>query len=423
MLPGARRDLLRTWSTIMSVEETRAGRRAAPKWLLYSATALLLLLAAGYLARWGRGDGLDLRVYRAGIASWRSGHNPYDGSFTVYHLHFTYPPFALLVLSPLTWSPFAITQIVLWCLSIGALAGAIYVVSLRGKCRGGRRLLAWSLGWASLAVLVVEPVRSTLNYGQINTLLLGLVVVDLLVLPSRQRGLLVGVAAAIKLTPLIFLFMPLLERDWKTFGRGIASGAGTTGVMWALWPNAVQAYWTHDVFDASRVGTIAYVGNQSLYGDLHRWPLPSGGVPIVWLGLAFLTTVMGLALTRRCLAGQRRVAALLSLAFTGLLVSPISWTHHWVWVALIPPLLMVDHRQVPARSARVLLWLLFALSVLAPYWWFRTGTPSRYLGDSLSLTALIVLTAWTWAEYRHPIPDFRQRTMEIASNTSSGLTD
>src|SRR5665811_763705 len=54
-------------------------------------TVLLVLLAAAYLAHWARGNGLDLRVYRAGIDSWRSGHNPYLGAFTIHHLHFTYP--------------------------------------------------------------------------------------------------------------------------------------------------------------------------------------------------------------------------------------------------------------------------------------------------------------------------------------------
>jgi alpha-1,2-mannosyltransferase len=392
----------------MSVDGDIGGGRAAPQWFLCPVSGLLVLLAAAYLAHWGRGDGLDLQVYRAGIEAWRGGHNPYAGRFTVHHLRFTYPPFALLALSPLAWTSFAVAQAILWLLSVGALAGATYVVSLRCGRRGGKRLVAWSLGWASLAVLVVEPVRSTLDYGQINTLLLCLVVVDLLVVPSRHRGILIGVAAAIKLTPLIFLFMPLLERDWKTFGRGIAGGLGATAVMWALWPNVVRTYWAHDLFAAKRVGNIAYVGNQSLYGDLHRWPFPPAGLPAVWLGLAIATAVIGLALTRRCLAQQRRVAAMFALAFTGLLVSPVSWTHHWVWVALIPPLLLLDHRQVPARSARKVLWLLFALGVLAPYWWFTTGAASEYLGDSLSLTALAVLAAWTWIEYRHPTAGPRQ---------------
>lgn len=382
----------------MSIEVPRSNRQATTKSrpLTPLVTGLLVLIVTGYLVHWVRKDGLDLQVYRAGISAWLDGHNPYNGAFTVHHLSFTYPPFALMALSPITSAPFAATQVVLSVLSIGALAVAVYVI-----CgRGGRDLFLQSLGWTCLAVLIVEPVRTNLDYGQINTLLLCMIVVDLMVVPQRHRGWLIGLAAAIKLTPLVFLAVPLLERDWKTFSRGIAGAVGASGLMWLFWPNVSRTYWTKDVFEVKRVGGVASVGNQSLNGLLHRWPFPSIGESILWVVLSIATLMMGLYVAWRCQGSGRHVGAILSLALVGLLISPISWTHHWVWVALIPPVLLKVPEQVASRLVRVILWLLFGVSVLAPYWWFPPGMAQHYLGDSLSLLAFILLVVWSAVEYR-----------------------
>jgi alpha-1,2-mannosyltransferase len=367
-----------------------------PKWVTPAVTCVLVLVTSAYLVHWARKDGLDLHVYRAGISSWFDGRNPYDGVFTLHHLSFTYPPFALLALSPLNWASFAFTQSVLWVVSIGALAIAVYVIS----GRGGRTLVAPSLSWACLAVLVVEPARTNLDYGQVNALLLCMILVDLLVVPRRHRGWLIGLAAAIKLTPLVFLAIPLLERDWKTLSRGIAGALGATGLMW-LWPNVSRTYWTRDVFDVKRVGGVAFVGNQSLNGMFHRWPFPFTGEFSLWIVASLATLSMGLYVASRCLKQNRVAAAILCLAFVGLLISPISWTHHWVWVVLIPPILLATPDQMPSRSVRTGLWILFAVSVLEPYWWFPRGADSHLLGNSLTLLTFIFLTVWSTIEYRN----------------------
>ena len=375
------------------------SRRAVPLSLTYVVTGVLIVAAALYLMHWGRAYGLDLQVYRDGIASWRSGHNPYDGVFTIHHLHFTYPPFALVALSPLTWAPFGVTQVVLWVLSVSALALAVYVVCRRGGWTSGRALVARSIGWASLATILLEPVRTTLDYGQINTLLLGLVVVDLLVMPKRHSGWLVGLAAAVKVTPLIFVAMPLLERDWKAVARSLGALAATTGLTWLFWPNATRTYWAHDLWAAKRVGRIAYAGNQSLSGMLHRWPFPSDGQAGILLVLCGAAVLMGIYVAHRRLSQGDRAEAMLALALVGLLISPISWTHHWVWVALIPPLLLTDRGRSLRGPTRSALWGLCAVSILAPYWWFSTGLAAKVLADSLVLTGLGVLAVWSRCEY------------------------
>jgi alpha-1,2-mannosyltransferase len=375
-----------------------------PTPLTYVMAGVLTVAAAVYLAHWARGDGLDLRVYRDSIASWRGGHDPYNGTFTAHRLHFTYPPFALVALAPLDGASFACTQIILWVLSILALAVAVYALCRCSRIRGGGVLAAQSLGWSSLAVVVMEPVRSNLDYGQINTLLVALVVVDLLVLPRRHSGWLIGLAAAVKVTPLVFLALPLLGREWKVVARGFGALAGTTGLMWLFWPAVARTYWSSDLFAAKRVGTVAYAGNQSLYGLLHRWPFPSNGQTVVWLLLCGAAVVMGLAVAQHCLAHDQRAAAMLSLALVGVLISPISWTHHWVWVALIPPLLLADGAHAVPEPARTALWTLCGVATLAPYWWFTSGLPSELLANSLLLTGLGVLVVWSYTLFRTRVP-------------------
>ena len=193
--------------------------------------------------------------------------------------------------------------------------------------------------------------------------------------------------------------MAPLPRAGPSDSGGVHGVEATIGER-DFWPIVSRTYWTKDVFVTRRIGDIASVGNQSLNGLLHRWPFPSSGQSSLWVVLCIATLIMGLYVARRCLAQGRRGAAILSLAFVGLLISPISWTHHWVWVALIPPVLLKVPKQVPSRLVRAILWLLFTVSVLAPYWWFPPGTAQRYLGDSLSLLGFILLVVWSADEYR-----------------------
>jgi alpha-1,2-mannosyltransferase len=384
----------------MTIRTRTTRERSLPRGLPPVVTGLLVLLAAAYLARWARHDGLDLQVYRAGISSWRAGHNPYDRTFTAHHLEFTYPPFALVFLSPLAWTSSFVTQVALWTASVLALTVSVYVVCLQAGGKEGWRLASNAFGWVAFASIVFEPVRSTLDYGQINAVLLCLVVVDLFVVPRRHRGWLIGLAAATKLTPLVFLALPLLERDWKTVVRGVGAALGATGLVWLVSPGVARTYWTADVFAARRAGNVGYVGNQSLYGLLHRWPFPSTGQPYLWAVLAGAVTLLGLYVARQCLRDGRRVAAMLALAFVGLLVSPISWTHHFVWIVLLPPFLVAGGARTLHRGTNAVLCFLCAVAVLAPYWWFSAGVPADVFDDTLGLSALVVLAVWCCDEHR-----------------------
>lgn len=202
--------------------------------------------------------------------------------------------------------------------------------------RGTRRLAAAAITAAIL--LWTEPVQETLRFGQINLLLLALVLADLARAPgARLRGCGVGLAAGLKLTPAIvipYLFLTGRVRE----GRNAVLALGTSLFLaFAVLPRESLRYWGGLFFDDTRVGPVQMPGNQSLHGLLirftHQMPPPGP----VWPALAGAVGVGGLALAAIIGRGRpgdprRDLAGLCVTALTGLLVSPISWTHHWVWI-------------------------------------------------------------------------------------------
>jgi alpha-1,2-mannosyltransferase len=374
----------------------------------YVIAAGAAIAAVAYLSIFGRRYGLDLRVYRDSVDYWRSGRNPYLATFTESRLPFTYPPFALVALSPLTWASFHITQWLLWVASIAAATASVVLVLRDRGLAVTKRLWCEALAWSCVSVMVLEPARSGVDYGQIECILMFVVVADLLLVPPRYRGILTGFAAAVKLTPLIFILAFVLSRDSKSVARAVASFLGWTALSWLFWPGLSHLYWFHDVSQPSRDGSIAYSGNQSWYAILHRAPFPAGGSELAWLVLSLLTLAVAAFVAWRCVNVSQKAFAMVSIALAGLLVSPISWTHHWIWVMLIPPMLVCRRSPDVPRSVRMLLWGLVALTIAAPYWWFSHGIPGDVFDAVLPLWASAILVFWgaigfrTWRGNRKP---------------------
>jgi alpha-1,2-mannosyltransferase len=218
-------------------------------------------------------------------------------------------------------------------------------------------------------------VRSTVYLGQINLVLLAIVAWDLLRPAHRWTGVGVGLAAGIKLTPLIFAPYLLLTAQFRAALVASATFAGTVLVGFALSPGNSRAYWLHATFATpSRVGSTTVVGNQSLRGTLARWLGEAATVP--WLGVA---TLLGVAALLVAAAAHRRGDEVLGTAITGLAaaaVAPFSWPHHWVW--FVPLALFL----AAARSWVALLAL--SAATLA----FVTDAPSRSSG-AITGTGLI----------------------------------
>ncbi|MFD4252646.1 glycosyltransferase 87 family protein [Amycolatopsis thermoflava] len=354
-------------------EYCAVGRR-----VLATGVAIEVVLV-GILLAWKRLDGLDLDVYRLGAQAFFDRGDPYgplpptrNGTL----LPFTYPPFAAFVFAPLLVIPPDVALVGITVVSVVAL-GAVLVLCFS---RYDRRLHVF--GGAALIVQAValfsEPVRATLGFGQINLLLVLLVTVDALA-PVRRRGFLVGLAAAVKLTPAAFVLFFLLRKDFRAAGRAVATFACCAALAWAIAPQASVTYWTKLVFQGERVGDPGYIGNQSLHGLLARLGAPTWA----WLVAVAVTLVVTALVMRRADA----VVALLACAVGALLVSPVSWTHHWVWAApVIGALTWRGRRFRPlVLGTAALATVVF---VVSPLWDHRSVWP---LAESYVLTGVLLL--------------------------------
>src|SRR5215472_4492253 len=388
------------WASIRSAVNLAGRRRSA---LLVT---LNLAVAAIYLVRLGHGIGLggyriDLDVYRTGAKVLLHGGDLYgrlprlgDG----HELPFTCPPFAALSFIPLAILGYDMANWLLTAVTIACVAAGLWCFAASTPGKAGarmRRLLPWALP----AALLLEPIRSTLTYGQINVLLMALVTFDCLTrAPRWPRGILIGIAAALKLTPGVFLLFFLLRRDLRSAARAVLSFAACTGAGFALAPHDSVRYWTQVAYQPARTGGISFASNQSILATLARLGLSNPARTWLWLAVCLLVAALTVTGMRGALKAGQVTSALLLNAVAGLLISPISWSHHWVWAApaLLTCLSSNPKRRRPPTFA-VLALLTFAI---APHWLFPSGDGrelhwscwQQAMGDSYALIGLAVLT-------------------------------
>jgi alpha-1,2-mannosyltransferase len=230
-------------------------------------------------------------------------------------------------------------------------------------------------------LLVTEPVRVNLDYGQINLLLLALIVVDVLI-PTRFGGVLVGVAAAVKLTPLIFVVHFLLVGRKRDAARAVGTFVGLQALMFVIAPHDAYRFWTHTVFDSSRIGPTNWSWNQSLSGMVRRFSEQASWSQPVAYALGLVLAVGAAVLIRRF--ADRPVYAMLVTGYLALLVSPVSWVHHWVWVAPLVAMLVAE-AGCGNKVARWLLpvtVLLFTVPILR---WIPHGELREYSWNGLQM--------------------------------------
>lgn len=321
----------------------------------------------------------DYDIYRGGGRAVLDGASLYNQSFQAQGitLPFTYPPLSALVFAPLALVPGTLGYLAFTILSIIGLAMTVMIVvgalatEQVGRTRPTptRRQLVLT-GLVALPVAVwLWPVTHTLEFGQINILLMLMVAADLL-LPRTPwpRGMLIGFAAALKLTPAVFGLYFLLRRQWGPAVTSVVSGIAVTAVAWLILPTDSRQYWTETISDPSRIGGLAYSANQSLRGFLARFT----GDPLqttLWYILAAVTVIIVALVMLRLIAVGAMTAAVCTNALLALLVSPVSWAHHWVWV--MPMLLVVGASLWTRRHTRTaalpltILALLLALSATA----------------------------------------------------------
>ncbi|GLY41593.1 membrane protein [Amycolatopsis sp. NBRC 101858] len=343
-------------STSRPASEARAG------WFFAGGIALLVLGfgVVVWLAGWHLGA--DSAVYRAGALTLLHGDPLYTRDVLValpdwVRLPFTYTPAAAPLFLPLALVPSGLVWGVIAFLSVVALMVVITVVS---SSPGGSSLLGrswWALPAGTAIALALEPVWKTLFLGQINLILMAFVVLDVLVLSSRGSrwaGVLIGVAAAIKLTPLIFVPHLFFTGKWKDGLRALGTFVALEAVMFAVIPVDAARFWRDSATDPSRVGSVHWIFNQSLNGLVNRATHLAPWSLVVAAGVAAVLAVPAVWLVVRLHRRGEDAAALLVTAFYGLLLSPVSWSHHWVWCVPLLTLLVVKARWWAAAAVALL---------------------------------------------------------------------
>ncbi|MFI9610797.1 glycosyltransferase 87 family protein [Streptomyces sp. NPDC052023] len=336
----------------------------------------LLSFAAFWIAqRAAHVSMVDLLVYRAEGATVRAGGDLYALRATTAQLPATYPPFAALLFTPLTLPD---TGSLRTLATAGNLALLVVFVRLSLRLVGHTR--AEAVWWASAVAVWCEPVWTTLRYGQVNLLLAVLVLWDLSRRPGeRWAGVGIGIAAAVKLTPALFAVFLLAtalvarrrnrEGPWLRHARGaVTAFAGATLLAAAVLPYDSWRFWTAVVFRADRAGHAEETANQALRGVLARLlHTPDPGA--LWVAVAALVAAAGLAVAVRAELRGERAWAVAGCAVTALLVSPVSWSHHWVWCVPLVLLLAARHRRAAAAGV-LLVFCSYAL-------WWVPHTPGR----------------------------------------------
>ncbi|MFG2961825.1 glycosyltransferase 87 family protein [Streptomyces sp. NPDC048288] len=374
--------------TVIAFSETRRRVPVALGACLLSFTAFWVAQRAAHVSM------IDLMVYRAEGATVRAGGDLYALRTTAAHLPSTYPPFAALLFTPLTLLDVPSMRTLA---TVGNLVLLVVFVGLSMRLVGHARVER--VLWVAAVAVWCEPVWTTVRYGQVNLLLAALVLWDLSrrpgERPDRWTGVGVGLAAAVKLTPALFVVFLLATglvarlggRDggpWLRHARGAAVAfAGATLSAAAVLPYDSWRFWTGMVFRTGRVGRAEETANQALRGVLARFlHTPEPGA--LWVAAAALTAVLGLALAIAAELRGRRAWAVAACAVTALLISPVSWSHHWVWCVPLVLLLWTRGR----RAAAVGTGLVFCSYAL---WWVPhgLGRPElRQNGVDLTLSAL-----------------------------------
>ncbi|MGH3713843.1 MAG: glycosyltransferase family 87 protein [Micromonosporaceae bacterium] len=390
--------------------EVRAPRRTLPldraDRIRVGVVAAAVVAAIAAVLVFGRGYRFfDMLIYHDAVVWWVNGGELYEFAEPKYQLGFTYPPFAALLLLPTALLPAAAAG---W---INLIASMVVLVMISWWLVGP---IAERYGWtkwyavalAVPAAAATDPIRETLGYGQVNLILMGLIVFDLVALRAGYKwaGIGIGLAAAIKLTPALFVVYLLVSKQWRAAFTGIGTAVAATGVGFAIAPSASWLYWTKVLWDTQRVGQTDLTPNQSLAGVLARL-YDQGTTPrLLWLAFGLLILAVGIS---RAVAAHREhdeLAAFTLVGLTTVALSPVSWTHHIVWV--VCAVLLLGDIALHRRSWKhgVAAAGVYAVFLTSPMWYFEhkfeshwaDGVHGMILENAFALVviALVVLLPW-----------------------------
>ncbi|OBJ94396.1 alpha-(1-2)-phosphatidylinositol mannosyltransferase [Mycolicibacterium fortuitum] len=406
----------------MSKRQSPGGAGWAPTigWRLFQLLTAAGLILVGWRLLRHVPYRIDIDVYRMGGRAWLDNQQLYaDGA--IFHtqggldLPFTYPPLAAIMFAPFAWLSLPAASVAITATTLLLLIVSMVIVLTRLNVWPDTAITsepAWlrrcwlAAALVAPAVIWLEPIRSNFEFGQINVVLMTLVVADCV--PRRTpwpRGVLLGLAIALKLTPAVFLLYFLLRRDIHTLLRTAAATVVATLAGFVLaWTDSIE-YWTETVRNTDRIGTATLNTNQNIAGTLARLGLSEGPRFALWVVASFAVLALTVWAAQRALragSDESPVVALICVAMFGLVVSPVSWSHHWVWS--LPTLVVTGvlaYRMRKDRPAALFLALVtvigFALMVwtpidlLTPHHETAASVLRQLAGDAYLWWALVVI--------------------------------
>lgn len=378
-----------------------------------AAAALLVLLALTFWLPYTWPYRIDADVYRLGGRAFLDGAGLYGrlpDTGVGFNLPFTYPPIAAVLFSVFAIMPFRAASTAVSVVSLLAFVWVLALV-LRSLLRRPLADAVWIALPVMAAISWLGPMRANIEFGQINVLLMALVLTDVLAGENRKwRGWLTGLAVAIKLTPAVFLVYFLLRRDWRSLIMTVVSFVAYTAIGFALRPADSVEYWTSALRDTARIGNAAFPSNLSINGVVHRMGFDGTTASILWFVISSLVGLAIMWVAWRLLRDGHKAAAALTVGLIALFCSPVSWSHHWVWAL---PLLVVFavwaiERIRPWVACLAMVAMGVVIFWLEPQWWWfdddRGETPDWNGFQQIVGSAYLVWVAAALVLLALPLP-------------------
>lgn len=394
------------WGSLVGL--SRSGRPPLVLWRLAQVVIVFAVAHACWRLFGHIPYRIDADVYRMGGQAWLQGRSLYaDGAVFATQvgldLPFTYPPLAAIAFSPLALVSLPVASVAITATTWVLLMVSIWILLTRlgiaadwpagGEPAWLRR--CWlAAGIVALSVTWFEPIRANFSFGQVNVILMTLVIADCVPRRTRwPRGLLVGLAIALKLTPAVFLLYFVLRRDHRAVLTAVASFVAATALGFLLaWADS-REYWTHTVRNTDRIGSASLNTNQNAAGALARLGLGESTHFVVWTAACLATLALTVWAVRRVLSAGEPTLALICVALFGLVVSPVSWSHHWVWA--LPTVLVTA--AVAAQRRSVALAVVSAAGVALMVWPPIALLPEHQEADAAWWRQLFGMSYVWWA--------------------------
>jgi len=318
--------------------------------------AVALSTVAVYLFFGAHHGQYDLKIYYNTVRFWLDGNSIYDYAQpdqVNVTLGFTYPPIAAVLMAPMTLLPLGVVVAVTISAIVVANTALSYLF-LRERFRLPTAQLMFATTLVSAASFCLLPLGMNVGFGQINIFLALLVAADILVLGKRHNrwfGVGIGLAMAIKLTPGIFLLYLMLSKRWRALAVAVLTAAAAILLAAVVsFGDSVQ-YYSRLVWQSDRVGFLDTPMNQSINGFIARLMSPEAPSRGIWLACSLLVAGVAVRRIRQAVLHGDAVAAITLTGLLGILVSPVSWIHHAVWV--LPAGIMIGCYFRSARPIRI----------------------------------------------------------------------